>query len=41
VGRVITAALEGGNIREAADRANQELEEIISKTERPSAAAPR
>jgi multiple sugar transport system substrate-binding protein len=41
VGRVITAALQGGNIREAADRANLELEEIISKTERPSATVPR
>jgi multiple sugar transport system substrate-binding protein len=41
VGRAITAALQGGNIREAADRANRELEEIISKTERPAAAAPR
>jgi len=41
VGRVITAALQGANIREAADRANLELEEIISKTERPSATAPR
>jgi multiple sugar transport system substrate-binding protein len=41
VGRAITAALQGGNIREAADRANRELEEIISKTERPSAAPPR
>jgi multiple sugar transport system substrate-binding protein len=41
VGRVITAALQGGNIREAADRANRELEEIISKTERPQGAAPR
>ena len=41
VGRVITAALQGGNIREAADRANLELEEIMSKTERPSAAVPR
>lgn len=41
VGRVITAALQGGNIREAADGANQELEEIMSKTERPSARMPR
>jgi multiple sugar transport system substrate-binding protein len=41
VGRAITAALQGGNIREAADRANRELEEIISTTERPAAAAPR
>jgi multiple sugar transport system substrate-binding protein len=41
VGRVITAALQGGNIREAADHANRELEEIISKTERPSTTTPR
>jgi len=41
VGRVITAALQGGNIREAADRANRELEDIIAKTERPQGAAPR
>jgi len=41
VGRVITAALQGGNIREAADRANRELEDIIAKTERAQGAAPR
>jgi multiple sugar transport system substrate-binding protein len=41
VGGVITAALQGGNIREAADRANRDLEEVISKTERPSATPPR
>jgi len=33
VGRAITTALQGGNIREAADRANRELEDIIAKTE--------
>jgi multiple sugar transport system substrate-binding protein len=37
IGRVITSALEGGNIREAAERANRELEEIMAKTEGLSA----
>lgn len=41
VGRVITTALEGGNIREAADSANRQLEDIIAKTERAQGAAPR
>jgi multiple sugar transport system substrate-binding protein len=41
VGRVITAALQGGNIREAADRANRDLEDIIAKTERAPGTAPR
>ncbi len=41
VGQVITAALQGGDIREAADRANREMEDIISKTEGAPATAPR
>lgn len=41
VGRVITSALQNGNVREAADRATGELQEVISKTERPSGAVPR
>lgn len=41
VGRVITAALQGANIREAADRANRELEDIISKTEGASPTLPK
>jgi multiple sugar transport system substrate-binding protein len=38
VGKVITVALQGGNIREAAERADRELEEIMAKTEIASAA---
>jgi multiple sugar transport system substrate-binding protein len=38
VGQAITTALQGGNIREAADRVNWELEDIISKTEGASPA---
>jgi len=41
VGRVITAALQGANIREAADLANRELEDIISKTEGTSPMLPK
>jgi multiple sugar transport system substrate-binding protein len=38
VGKVITVALQGGNIREAAERADRELEEIMAKTEIASGA---
>ncbi len=38
VGQAITTALQGGNIPDAANRANRELEDIMAKTENTSAA---
>lgn len=41
IGRAITAALQGGDVRAAAERANRELEEIILKTEATSPVTPK